>query len=408
MKKITLIFIAIAFCTVSYGQESVVKISASDAPFGMYEVSYERTFNEGMNNIKSSGRLRGQGKWPNILTKSSFQVSFGFITSSHSQNFGTGLTARIDTNSNQNYQYDFSSGGFNLVDPSDIATVVDEDDAQVSVERKVVTKTSGISFGAEYRSYFKTYKQNIGDAPRGWYIAPFFNFTSRKLDFDDNTEQEVNNAMNYLMYGDPSNATNAFNLAFFNGYQGAWEGDEATGSQSTATNANSGNGFFNPLNYDLSWHDVSFTQNEAIITAGLAIGRQWLIKDKFSIDIQIGPKYQIVTRSERVFNGNDTWNNNQQINNINDYSTLTNTNPNYFLQLKYGDVMSFDGSALDGDVANGYFFLNDEDGNRVIIKGKDDDSQLNYTTGFYRELPGLTDFGKLETYRIKLRVGYAF
>ena len=29
-------------------------------------------------------------------------------------------------------------------------------------------------------------------------------------------------------------------------------------------------------------------------------------------------------------------------------------------------------------------------------------------TGFYRDLPGLTDFAKLETYRIKLRLGYAF
>ena len=43
----------------------------------------------------------------------------------------------------------------------------------------------------------------------------------------------------------------------------------------------------------------------------------------------------------------------------------------------------------------------------IIVKGKGDES-LRFTTGFYRDLPGLTDFAKIETYRIKIRVGYAF
>ena len=46
----------------------------------MYEVSYERTFNEGINNIKSRGRTRKQANWPNILTKGSMQYSLSFIS----------------------------------------------------------------------------------------------------------------------------------------------------------------------------------------------------------------------------------------------------------------------------------------------------------------------------------------
>ncbi|MEC8610505.1 MAG: hypothetical protein VXY06_02000, partial [Bacteroidota bacterium] len=103
MKKIALIFVGLLIGFFSYSQESVVKVSGLDAAFGMYEVSYERTFNEGMNNIKSSGRLRSQGKWPNILTKGSIQFSLSFISLNQSQTFGDGLTAVIDTNSN----YDF-------------------------------------------------------------------------------------------------------------------------------------------------------------------------------------------------------------------------------------------------------------------------------------------------------------
>ena len=55
----------------------------------------------------------------------------------------------------------------------------------------------------------------------------------------------------------------------------------------------------------MSWHDVSYKHNEFGLMAGIAIGRQWLLFDKISLDFQIGPQYTIVNRSERVFNGND-------------------------------------------------------------------------------------------------------
>ena len=154
----------------------------------------------------------------------------------------------------------------------------------------------------------------------------------------------------------------------------------------------------------MRWHDVSFKQNETVLAGGLAIGRQWLISDKFSIDVQIGPQYKLVTRSERVYNGNDTWNLNQQEDNVNNLSI----DPEVYFFNKYGDVYDFDGDGADNDVANGYFGIVDENGTEVVINGKGDDSTLGYMTGFYRDLPGLTDFAKLDTYRIKLRLGYAF
>ena len=60
MKKIALLFVGLFFGLLSNAQESVVKVSGLDAAFGMYEVSYERTFNEGMNTIKPSGKTRKQ------------------------------------------------------------------------------------------------------------------------------------------------------------------------------------------------------------------------------------------------------------------------------------------------------------------------------------------------------------
>ena len=71
MKKVALLFATLCLWGYTQAQESIFKTSGTDAAFGRYELSYERTFNEGMNNIKSSGKLRKQGKWPNILTKSS-------------------------------------------------------------------------------------------------------------------------------------------------------------------------------------------------------------------------------------------------------------------------------------------------------------------------------------------------
>ena len=141
--------------------------------------------------------------------------------------------------------------------------------------------------------------------------------------------------------------------------------------------------------------------------AGIAIGRQWLFYDKISLDIQIGPQYSIVNRSERVFNGNDDWNLNQNVDDVNLVATATGNTADFYLQTKYGDVYAFDGIAPDSDVANGYFGIVDESGTNVVIKAKGNES-LKFSSGFYRDLPGLTDFAKIETYRIKIRLGYAF
>jgi len=406
MKKILLLFSAICFCFIVQAQERVVKVSGLDAAFGKYEVSFERTFNEGMNNIKSSGRNRKQGSWPNILTKGSIQFSVAIISKTHTQDFGSGLTAVVDTNTNHHPFFDPA------VDIYSDFRVVDNPSIH-SVTRSAVTKVSGFAAEIEYRSYFKTYDQKIGDAPRGWYIAPFAGFQSTTLDFDDNTEQSVNQAMNYLMY-----PTNAYHYSQqFPNANGPWEGGESSvstaanyGYAATPTNNNITSTTFNA--YDLSWHDVSYTQTQSVISAGIAIGRQWLIKDKISIDVQLGPKYQIVTQGERVFNGNDTWNLNNQFGvsqYIDDmgYTGADAYDENWFLFAKYGDVYSFDGSGITEELANGYYGAEDENEDVIVIKSKSE-GELGNTTGFYRSLPGLTDFGKLETYRIKLKVGFAF
>jgi hypothetical protein len=400
MKKVAIVLAMMFVGLLSQAQESVVKISGLDAAFGMYEVSYERTFNEGINNIKPAGRSRKQGKWPNILTKGSMQYSLSFFSSKHEQTFGAGMTAVIDTNSNH--------------DPGDLVsgTQVTADPTDHSVSRQATTTISGFGLGIEYRSYIKTYNQKIGDPPRGWYIAPFVNLQSKSIDFDDNTAEETNQAMNYLMYPNEDNG------AVFGNYSGPWLGTENTDPNSPDFGSTNTNGALNAdpnsantiiSNNDLRWHDVSYKHNEFGLIAGIAIGRQWLFYDKISLDVQIGPQYSIINRSERVFNGNDDWNLNQTADNVN---TAAQNNPNvssadYYLQAKYGDVYAFDGSAPDSDVANGYYGIVDESGTNVIIKAKGNES-LKFSSGFYRDLPGLTDFAKLETYRIKIRVGYAF
>ena len=400
MKKVAIVLAVMFATTVSQAQESVIKVSGLDAAFGMYEVSYERTFNEGMTTIKPSGRTRKQGKWPNILTKGSMQVTLSYFNSKHDQTFGAGMTAVIDTNSN--HESGNLIGGLQVV----------ADPLEHSVSRSTTTKISGFGLGFEYRSYIKTYKQKIGDPPRGWYIAPFVNIHSKSIDFDDNTSQETNQAMNYLMY--PNNPE--YYEAVFEGNAGPWLGTENTdptsenfGSLSTAgantTNPNATNTTVS--NNDLSWHDVSYKHNEFGLIAGIAIGRQWLFYNKFSLDIQIGPQYSIVNRSERVFNGNDSWNLNQTEDNVNTVATAANLDPDFYLQTKFGDVYSFDGSAPDSDVANGYYGVVDENGDNIVIKAKGNES-LKFTSGFYRSLPGLTDFAKINTYRIKIRLGYAF
>ncbi len=400
MKNIVIIFSLIFIGTLSHAQENVLKVSGLNAAFGTYELSYERTFNEGINNIKPRARARKQAKWPNILTKGSMQYSLSFISSKHNQSFGTGITAIIDTNSNHD--------PLNVIE----GTQVNADPLNHSVTRSATTTITGFGLGVEYRSYIKTYKQKIGDPPRGWYVAPFLNIQSKSIDFDDNTPLETNQAMNYLMY--PNNQT--YVDAVFGNYNGPWLGTENTDPSSPDFGSPSTNGAntIDPnvsnasvANNDLSWHDVSYKHNEFGFMAGIAIGRQWLFFNKISLDVQIGPQYSIVNRSERVFNGNDTWNLNQAVDNVNTIASNSGSNVDFYLQTKYGDVYAFDGNVIDTDVANGYFGVVGEDNNPIVIKAKGDES-LKFSSSFYRNLPGLTDFAKIETYRIKIRLGYAF
>jgi hypothetical protein len=397
MKKLLLITSTLCFCFFAQAQESVIKFSGLDAAFGKYEVSYERTFSESINSIKGSGNFRKQGSWPNILTKNSAQISFAYINKTHSHTYGTGLFGSLDTNTNHHPNY-------SLADTDNDDVRINDDPSLHSFERNVKAAITGIALEGEYRSYFKTYSQNVGDPPRGWYLAPFVRFQSTKLNFDDNTALEINQAMNYLISNDPTEV--------YGNYVGPWEGGENTtdptasnyGEFATVPNSNP-NALNNAMNYEfLKWRDVSFTQNEIVLAGGLAIGRQWLINNKFSIDVQIGPQYQIVSRSERVFNGNDDWNLNQQADNVN--NDILNPGDAY-LFAKYGDVWSFDGTPIQADLANGYYGILDQDGLPVVVKTKTE-GELGFTSGFYRSINGVTDFARLETYRIKVRVGYAF
>ena len=93
--------------------------------------------------------------------------------------------------------------------------------------------------------------------------------------------------------------------------------------------------------------------NDIAVTCRLEI--ELLLFDKISLDFQIGPQYTIVNRSERVFNGNDDWNLNQTVDNVNDVAQAAGLNPDFYLQTKFGDVYAFDGIASDSDVSNGYY-----------------------------------------------------
>ena len=143
--------------------------------------------------------------------------------------------------------------------------------------------------------------------------------------------------------------------AVFGSYAGPWNGYRkywtlyqltlvlpSTNGANT-TNPNGSNTAVN--NNDLSWHDVSYKHNEFGLMAGIAIGRQWLFYDKISLDIQIGPQYSIVNRSERVFNGNDDWNLNQNVDDVNLVASNSGNTADFYLQTKYGDVYAFDGNA---------------------------------------------------------------
>lgn len=401
MKKVALLFATVCLWGFAQAQESVIKISGIDAAFGRYEISYERTFNEGMNNIKASGKMRSQKAWPNILTKSSFLINVGVINEDIKQSFGKIQTFAIDTNTNADHDGNPDNG----------TQIIDDPDLH-SLQRDVHVRTFGFYIGTEYRSYFKTYKQKIGDAPRGWYITPFVEFKSQTVDFDDNTSLEVNNAMGILL--------SDLHLAY--------EGDETSGALQSRPNPNfiPGSDFYNTLIslglvdvnanglietseqpnpnivQDLfGWRDVSHKYNEVMFTGGLAIGRQWLLWDKLALDIQIGPQYKYMTRSERTFNGNDTWNANNatgQVGNTYDFYT------------KYWDVYNPTYENLDPDRLGNYNNLSDYNNNLISIREKGDrgESQLRYNTGFNGDYNGLTDFSNIFSYRLKFKIGYSF
>ena len=89
-----------------------------------------------------------------------FHVSFGYIYKKHTQTFGNGLVAALDTNSNRQPLNDL--GGLQVID----------DAASHSISRNSVSTITGIGFEAEYRSYIKTYTtpsemlQEVGTLPR--------------------------------------------------------------------------------------------------------------------------------------------------------------------------------------------------------------------------------------------------
>ena len=104
MKKIILLLSVMFISLFTYSQEHVIKLNANEIAFGKYEISYERTFNEGLNRIKPSGRLARpfsnksiqlkNNVWPNIMTKSSLNITAGMILNNIEQDFGAGLSAK--------------------------------------------------------------------------------------------------------------------------------------------------------------------------------------------------------------------------------------------------------------------------------------------------------------------------
>lgn len=422
MKKVALLFATLCLWGYTQAQESIFKTSGTDAAFGRYEISYERTFNEGMNNIKSSGKLRKQGKWPNILTKSSFVVTFGHVNENITQSFGKNLTFVVDTNTFTDHDGNADNG-----------IQVNQDSPDHSLQRDVIVKTKGFYLSGEYRSYIKTYNQKIGDAPRGWYIAPFVEVKFQNVDFNDETPLAINDAMSMILDD--------------NGYD-VWYGDENTGYVVTTVNENflpgelttgdatfgqtvefynfltslgivdfDGNGLIEMteqadpdlaramLRSAAGWKDVSHKYSEFAFTGGLVIGRQWLFWDKLALDVQIGPQYKYLTRSKRVFNGNDTWNKGNIAGELGDLNALV---------VKYGDVYNptneTDPGFWGADRLGNYYGLRDYNGDLISTRqiGESDESQLRYNTGFNGDHNGLTDFSKLYTFRFNIKLGYAF
>jgi len=430
MKKISLLFVSLFFCIVTEAQETVIKTSATDATFGRYEVSYERMINEGMNNIKSSGRLKKQGKWPNIMTKHSLMLTIGHVNENIKQSFGKNLTFTVDTNTFSDHDGDPSNGTqvvYDAVGYDPALMNYNEATPEHSLQRDVVIKTKGFYFAAEYRSYIKTYKQRIGDPPRGWYFAPFAEVKFQTVDFNDETPLEMNNAMAILLddqrdpiyYGDEVSGFYDYtpdNPNFIAGPEGQtvefynyltslgiidWNGDGLI-EMVEQPNPDAARSL---LRSSAGWKDVSHKYDEFAMTGGIVIGRQWLFWDKLALDVQIGPQYKYITRSERLFNGNDSWNVGNATGQAGDQNDFIN---------KYWDVYNPTNETIDEywdpDRLANYHGIRDYDGDLIEIRQKGDanESQLRYNTGFNGDHFGLTDFTKLYTYRIKVKIGYAF
>ena len=153
------------------------------------------------------------------------------------------------------------------------------------------------------------------------------------------------------------------------------------------------------------WRDVSHKYSEFAMTGGIVIGRQWLFWDKIAVDVQAGPQYKYLTRSKRIFNANDTWNANNQV-------QAVGTEQDFFN--KYFDVYNptDDDNPLfwDYERLGNYYGILDYNGDLISIrdKGSTSESQMRFNTGFNGDYDGLTDFTKLFTYRIKVKIGYSF
>ena len=96
------------------------------------------------------------------LDQKLFVVTFGHVNENIKQSFGKNLSFRVDTNSTNDHDGNPDNG-----------VQIKYDSPDHSLQRDVIVKTKGFYLSGEYRSYIKTYNQKIGDAPRGWYVAPF-------------------------------------------------------------------------------------------------------------------------------------------------------------------------------------------------------------------------------------------
>ena len=75
---------------------------------------------------------------------------------------------------------------------------------------------------------------------------------------------------------------------------------------------------------------------------------------------------------------------------------------------KFGDVYNIDDVDLDPERIAYYYDIIDADGLVAIRNKGNAESELKFCDDYRREPNGITDFAKWYTYRIKIRLGYAF